>query len=86
MDNDLAFRITKDLDFSLLWSKSITPFFLFWPLAGHVGSQLSDQGSNAQPLHWEHRVLTTGLPEKSNLVCMRISLEMLQCGFLGDSP
>ena len=23
------------------------------------------QGSNLSPLHWEHRVLTTGLPEKS---------------------
>ena len=39
---------------------------------GHAGSLLAacgiyfpDQGLNPGPLHWEHRVLTTGLPGKS---------------------
>ena len=31
----------------------------------HAGSQFPDQGSNLCPLHWEHRVLTTGPPGKS---------------------
>ena len=29
------------------------------------GVQFPDQGSNLSPLHWEHGVLTTGLPGKS---------------------
>ena len=29
------------------------------------GIQFPDQGSNLQPLHWEHRVLATGPPAKS---------------------
>ena len=31
----------------------------------HVGSQSPDHGSNPWPLHWKHRVLTTGSPGKS---------------------
>ena len=32
-----------------------------------VGSLFPDQGSHTCPLHWKHRVLTTGLPGKSKL-------------------
>ena len=40
--------------------------FFFWFLwQWHVGSQFPDQESNLQPLHWQHRVLTTGPPGKS---------------------
>ena len=41
-------------------------FYLF--IFGHatpVGSLVLKQGSNVCPLHWEHRVLTTGWPGKS---------------------
>ena len=31
----------------------------------HVGPQFPDQGSNLCPLHWKHRVVTTGQPGKS---------------------
>ena len=35
------------------------------PYLLHAGSQLPDQGLNLDTLHWEGRVLTTRLPEKS---------------------
>ena len=34
------------------------------------GIQFPDQGSNLGPLHWEHRVLTTGPPRKSLIVVL----------------
>ena len=34
----------------------------------HAGSYLLNQGSNLCPLHWEHGVLTTGLPGKPLLL------------------
>ena len=45
-------------------------YLFFWGWGGsyttwHVGSQSPDQGSNWHPLHWEHGVLTTRLPRKS---------------------
>ena len=43
-------------------------FFVFW-LRQHVGSQLPSQGSNLHPLHWKHRILTTGPRGKSPFAC-----------------
>ena len=40
-------------------------FFFFCCTTQHVGSQFPNQGLNLCPLHWKHRVLTTGPPEKS---------------------
>ena len=34
-------------------------------LVAACGIQFPDQGLNPRPLHWEHRVLATGLPGKS---------------------
>ena len=31
----------------------------------HSGTEFPDQGLNLCPLHWQHKVLTTGLPGKS---------------------
>ena len=33
--------------------------------ASYVGSSFQEQGSNPHPLHWQCKVLTTGLPGKS---------------------
>ena len=47
-------------------SVGVLCFYLFWPYhTRNVGFYFSDQGSNLCPLHWEHRVLTTGLLGKS---------------------
>ena len=47
----------------------ITILLLFYALVflamRHVGSLLPDQGSNLNPPHWKHGVLTSGLPDKS---------------------
>ena len=47
---------TLKCDFHIIWRGG----------GGHtlrsVGSYFPDQGSNLHPLHWENRVLTTGLP------------------------
>ena len=49
--------------FFLLFSFFFLFFFFFFGCnAWHVGSWFSDQGSNSCPLHWQNRVLTTGLP------------------------
>ena len=42
-----------------------TQLFLFFLALWHVGSQLSDWGSNPCPLHWKCKVLTTGPTGKS---------------------
>ena len=42
----------------LLFSSSGCP-------VGHAGYQFSHQGSNPCPRHWQHGVLTTGLPGRS---------------------
>ena len=40
--------------------------FSFWShCTAYERSQFSNQGSDLYPLNWEHRVLTTGPPEKS---------------------
>ena len=39
--------------------------FVFGHAGWHVTSKFPDQGLNLQPLHWKHRVLTTGPPERS---------------------
>ena len=39
--------------------------FFFNNITWHIGSYFPDQGSNPCSLHWQHRVLTTGSPEKS---------------------
>ena len=39
-------------------------FSCFVCTAQHVGSNFPHQGSNPCPLHWQHRVLTTGPPGK----------------------
>ena len=38
-------------------------FFVFGPTTWHVGSQFLDQWLNPCPLHWQCRVLTSGLKE-----------------------
>ena len=42
--------------------------WLFGHTPWHVGSLYPNQGSNPDPLHWEHWVLTTGLLQKSSVV------------------
>ena len=39
-------------------------FFFFWPCHQHVGSFFPNQVSKPWPLHWNPRILTTGLPGK----------------------
>lgn len=56
-----------------LFNKKILFFFFFnylfiWlcgALVGACGIQFPDQGSNWGPMHWEHGVVATGLPQKS---------------------
>ena len=45
---------------SLVWCL----LFFFSHIVWHVGSYFPDQVSNLHTLHCQHRVLTTGLPEK----------------------
>ena len=40
-------------------------FILFCHAMQHLGSFFPDQGLNPCPLHWKHRVITTGPPGKS---------------------
>ena len=42
--------------------------FFFGHTPWHVGSLYPYQGSNPDPLHWEHWVLNTGLLQKSSVV------------------
>ena len=60
--------------FVLMWTifkvfrEFVTILFLFyvlvfWPLG--MWDLSPDQGSNRHPLHWKHRLLTTGPPRKS---------------------
>ena len=47
-------------------SVGVLYFYLLWPYhTRNVGFYFSDQGSNLCPVHWEHRVLITGLLGKS---------------------
>ena len=46
------------------WHKGPT-FFFFCHSMQHVESYFPDEGSNLSLLYWKHRVLTTGLPGKS---------------------
>ena len=44
--------------------------FMFWLLAArHVVSQLPDQGSDTQYLHWKVKTKATGPPGKSLMLC-----------------
>ena len=43
-------------------------FFFFCQGTWDVGFLLPDQGLNPHPLHWKHRVLTTGHPGKSQVI------------------
>ena len=55
--------------FKMVFFNCYLPFFkfIFNFIFGlySVGYQFPDQGSNSCPLHWKHRVLITGHPEKS---------------------
>ena len=51
--------------FALCICKSVSFFFFNFLAAWRVRSYFSNQGSNPCPLHWKHRVLTTGPPGKS---------------------
>ena len=42
-------------------------FFLFFFAMQHVGSLFPNQGLNPRPLYWKLRVLTTGLPGRSQM-------------------
>lgn len=42
-------------------------FFFFWPLRDACGILVLQPESKPMPQHWEHGVLSTGLPEKSLL-------------------
>ena len=48
-------------------------FIYFWlrhTACGIFPDQGLNQGSNQRPLHWEHRVLTSGPPGKSLADCL----------------
>ena len=47
------------------------------------GIQFPDQGSNLGPLHWEHRVLATGLPGKPLFIIVEQCIYSLVDGRLG---
>ena len=49
-------------------------FFVFHHTLKHVGSQFPNQESDPRPLHWKHRVLTTGLPGKAHIHISTLSL------------
>ena len=52
-------------------------------LVAASGIQLPDQGSNLDPLHWEHRVLNTGPLGKSLPCCFLYSFFSLKfCHFI----
>ena len=44
----------------------------------HIGSYFPNQGSSPCPLHWEHGVLTTGLPVKAPDRFFKCSSELSQ--------
>ena len=49
------------------WIRINIFFGVFWGVffwLRHAGSQFPDQGLNPCPLHWEHKILTTGPPGK----------------------
>ena len=41
-----------------------------------MGSYFPNQGFNPFPLHWKHEVLTTGAPEKSPQIFLKIKMLM----------
>lgn len=43
-------------------------FYFFGCAAYHVESQFPNQESSLYPVHWKHKILTTGQPGKSNVV------------------
>ena len=52
----------------LLKNKKTKNYVFVWLcgiLVGACGIQFPDQGSNWGPMHWEHGVVATGLPQKS---------------------
>ena len=54
--------------------------FLFWPCQRQdVGSQFPNQGSNPWPQHWEHGVLSTGLPGNSHSEWLTIAISWGLC-------
>ena len=54
---------------------SILFIWLCWVLVVACGVEVTDQGWNPSPLHWEYRVLATGPPGKS--LCVKGSLWLL---------
>ena len=42
----------------------------------HLASWFPDQGQNSHPLHWKWRILTTGLPGKSQWMIIFLSICM----------
>ena len=55
----LSYSLRIAIVFCLFVCFSATPHSMWDPRSP------TDQGLNMCPLHWKHRVLTTGLPEKS---------------------
>ena len=45
-------------------------YLLILAALGHVGSWFPDQESNPHALHWKHRVLSTGWPDKSLILSL----------------
>ena len=57
----------------------LSPFLSFQAHCNVCSSQLSDQGLNPCPLQWQHRILTTGPPEKSTDNFLNIIKDISQC-------
>ena len=53
--------------FKLFIYLSIYQYLFFSHAVWHVGSYFTNKGSKLCPLHWKCRVLTTGLPEESQV-------------------
>ena len=59
-------------------------FLSFGHAAQHVRSYFPNQGLKLCPLYWEHRVLTTGLPEKSQTSGVSNNTHLLSHTVLGS--
>ena len=68
--NWLRLRGGSGICFKIDENHRISVFFFFGggQAMRHVGSYFLGQGLNPHPLHWNHRVLTTGLPGKSWII------------------
>ena len=60
-----ALASRKSLDSYACLNANGSIFFFF--ATQHMGSSFPNQGMNPRPLYWKLRVLTTGLPGKSQM-------------------